>query len=107
MFSKYFEIYKLRYAIAFRYSSNKFWYKILKTLCIIIFALPCFWFDVCDVLFNLVFYIPSRLPIICIPAKVTCLIVDIIDSLIFTLLILADFIFRTKNIEILQNVESL
>lgn len=95
-YSELVEILKLRYYVIFHYDSKNFFFRLLKTLCTILFIIPFAVVSSFNFLIDLIMFIPTKIPFIKIFAKFICKLCDYVTWLIFSLIMLSDRLYNTK-----------
>ena len=97
---------KLRYTILFHYGAKNPGYIILKTICIILFVVPFSVYGIFNFILGLVLLIPSIIPIVGLAARLVCYISDSIHSIFFILITLADTIFESDNMKLIESLNT-
>ena len=95
---------KLRYSIIFHYGANNIGYILLKTICILLFIVPFFVYGVFNFILGIILLIPSFLPIIGLIARFISFISDSIHSIFFILITLADAVYESENMQVIQKL---
>ena len=94
--------FKVRYYVIFHYASKNAGYIFLKTLCLILFLIPFIVIDTVDFVVETILIIPTFIPIIGLPIKLVCMLLGMINSIVFTLTAIADVIYDTENQKLLE-----